>query len=1784
MKLVRSIPIILAVILALTAFDSTRAAAQTDCTRTPIDMSTMTGSWSSGSDCHSPNRPFDPEGRGDGIYYAVYYDFNVSQISEVTITLESSTDPYLYLVTGAGRNGEELDKNNDIDYEAYNLNSRIIKILEPGDYSIEATTYANEATGEFILTVEGINFAEQRDRAALTAFYHATNGDNWTNNDNWLTDAPLGEWYGVTMNGDGRVTELRLDLNQLTGNIPSEIVNLTRLEHLRLDLNGLKGTIPSTLGSLTNLTSLYLSNNLLTGTIPPELGNLTHLEGLNLERNRLWGKLPRKLTALTHLRWFGLSDNAGLCAPDDAAFQEWMQSIIDEEDISICIPHSTTPNAQDVEALTTLYNATNGDDWDDNTNWFSEQPLQYWKGVTINSDGRVTILDLDINNLSGYLPSELGDLDALEELTLGNQLTGTIPSELGNLTRLELLDLSNNQLSGAIPTELSNLTNLKDIRVYNNHLTGHIPSELGNLSTLDSLRLDGNQLAGTIPSELAKLGNLIRLNLSENELTGSIPPELSNLTALMNLSLDDNQLTGNIPPGLGNLNRLRWLLLDHNQLTGTIPSEIGNLTDLRYVRFAGNQLTGCVPVALRDINANDFDDLNLPFCESPDRAALVALYNSTDGYNWKRQDYWLTDAPLDDWYGVTTNEHGYVVRLDLYDNNLVGTIPYELGNLSETESAARLRLGGNQLTGCIPETLRYVYAGDLARIDLPFCNNPDRDVLVAIYNATDGDNWANNTNWLTDAPLYKWYGVNTDGRWNVHELVLDNNQLTGQLPPEIVEFHAVKAIDFANNQFTGAIPAELSNLNVTALFLAGNQLTGCIPNALRDVRINDFAELGLPFCNESKLAFDECAYEISSIPYQYHGVGVEGMWTRDCESTNRPGSYARFYTLTLYHPFYVTITLNSEQDTYLYLMGGIGANGIVLDENNNHESTNSRLQVPMHPGNYTIEATTHDAGATGSFSLEVEVDVLGPPPPPTAITDRAALTALYHSANGEDWHASDNWLTDAPLSEWHGIETDDGGRVTRLDLEANNLSGELPLEFGNLHQLEWVNISHNRLTGELSRSLTNLTMLEYFYFDNNAGLCAPDYDAFQKWAQTLEDFRGDACAPPPPRTERDALIALYYATRGDNWRNNVGWLTGAPLGEWHGVTTDDDGRVIELNLQDNNLFGHIPPQLGNLTDLTELWLVNNQLSGEIPSELGNLTSLTYLALYGNDLSGEIPAELANLTGLEDLHLGLNRLSGEIPAELGNLTNLESLDLWGNNMSGEIPTEMGGMTNLKHLSLDRNELTGEIPAELGDLINLVELRLNDNQLTGHIPAELGNLTELRTLDLSHNDLTGGMPSELRNLTELRTLDLSHNDLTGGIPTELSNLAELTMLGLHSNPLGGSIPAKLGILPNLERINFTYNGLTGEIPAELGKLPKLRTLGLGGNELTGEIPAELADIETLTQLYLWDNDLTAEEFLPRLGEMTALKSISVGGNRIAGADVLPQAVRLPNLIDLHLRDAQITNEELTPYIDKLANLERLILSENRLTGDELLTQFVQLDNLMLLRLSENRLTGEIPAAFGYNTRLDRLFLNGNQLTGTIPAELGNLSRLTYLYLNDNRLTGPVPAELGNLTGLRFLRLNDNQLTGSLPKTFTRLEYMGEITFDNNAGLCAPSDAAFQEWLQSINNVRGDNCETTPPPPAPSECSEQISDFAAYDRTLTSDCTSENRTAFGNHYARQFTFTLSHPTVVEVLIRSQHIDTHIFVTDDDGETIVDIDDYIGRNAGFRKALRPGDYTRSR
>ena len=370
---------------------------------------------------------------------------------------------------------------------------------------------------------------------------------------------------------------------------------------------------------------------------------------------------------------------------------------------------------------------------------------------------------------------------------------------------------------------------------------------------------------------------------------------------------------------------------------------------------------------------------------------------------------------------------------------------------------------------------------------------------------------------------------------------------------------------------------------------------------------------------------------------------------------------------------------------------------------------------------------------------------------------------------------------------------------------------------------------------------------------------------------------------PDGATERAILAALYQATDGPSWTNNANWLSDAPLGDWHGVTTTPDGRVVAVNL------------------------AQNLLRGELAVPLDRLPHLAHLNLSGNDLQGPIPATLGRLANLQSLHLGGNRLSGEIPATVGNLAALTALDLSGNQLSGEIPADLARLAQLSGLNLSANQLTGRIPGNLGGLQHLTALNLSANQLVGDVPAALVSPPHLRELRVSDNFLNGCLPPALRriphhDLTELierfcdqvpditqttaatdraaleafyyatggpswnnssfwlssaplqswhgvwtdadgrvTSFEIKNNNLRGVLPSQLGDLARLRTIEIRKNKLQGVIPSELGRLTNLDWLNLSGNQMQGTIPDSLQGLTKFRRLSLENNSFEGEIPA-------------------------------------------------------------------------------------------------------------------------------------------------------------------------------------------------------------------------------------------------------------------------------------------------------------------------------------------------------
>ena len=594
-----------------------------------------------------------------------------------------------------------------------------------------------------------------------------------------------------------------------------------------------------------------------------------------------------------------------------------------------------------------------------------------------------------------------------------------------------------------------------------------------------------------------------------------------------------------------------------------------------------------------------------------------------------------------------------------------------------------------------------------------------------------------------------------------------------------------------------------------------------------------------------------------------------------------------------------------------------------------------------------------------------------------AAEEKAALVALYNATNGPNWTHSDNWLSPEPLSTWHGVTTNTNGRVTRLDLASNGLSGPIP-DLSPLTSLTSLALSFNQLTGSIPdlSALTNLTGL--YLYNNQLSGPIPDLSpptSLTSLALNSNQLTGSI----PDLSALTNLTGLYLY-------NNQ--LTG-PFPDLSALT-----NLRSLSLAGNPLSGQMP-DLSALTQLTGLYLDHTQLSGPIP-DLSALTNLTRLTLTATRLCLPDGASLSHPNSVVDAHLQSLNLPSCTPAgpeqraALVALYNATDSANWAHNdnwLSTEpidtwyrVNTDAYG--HVARLVLQFNGLNGPIP-DLSALTNLTTLFLPSNQLSGEIP-ELSPFTRLATLVLNSNKLTGPIP-DLSALTNLRTLYLNANDLSGPIP-DLSALTNLWSLALSSNDLSGGIPA-LSALTNLRILSLSHNPLGGQIP-DLSALTNLWSLALSSNDLSGQIP-DLSAFMNLTSLSLGGNDLSGQ--LPALSAFTNLRSFNVGSNQLSGQ--IPDLATLTNLTGLDLGSNQLTGQ--IPDLDVLTLLTRLDLSHNQLSGP--------VPDLSAL------------------TNLTRLDLTGNGLCLPAGADLSGYDSAVTTHLNSLNLATCTDAELATVPGV-------------------------------------------------------------------------------------------------------------------------------------------------------------------
>lgn len=479
------------------------------------------------------------------------------------------------------------------------------------------------------------------DRTALQALYDALGGPSWTVTWNFSQNLCLNSAKTVSCDSKFNVVEvnlanrglvgtippgianftsiLRLYLHSnpsLTGNLPTEIGQLTTLTAIQVYGCGLNGQIPTQIGKLSKLTSLRLYNNFITGTLPTELGSLTFnvFNDLQLHNNLMTGTLPTELAKLKALVTMTLQKNqlTGAIPTEFATFPKIASLDLYDNLLTGGIPTEFALN----QVITRFWVAGNQLSGTIPFSTFAAMTkLQYLYLERNNFTGPIgteigqlppSVFSVRImqNQLDGSIPTQISSLNKLGEFYIfGNQISGSLPTEIGNLSSLERLWIWSNKIGGSIPTEVGNMKKLTLFRAQDNAIEGSLPTQLADIPVLQNIWLNDNKVSGSIPTELGKAPALQQLLLSGNNLTGSIPSELGNIAPLQRLIIASNGLSGSIPTQLGNLPNLQEFNMSSNAVEGSVPSELGNLSKLQKIDLTNNNFVGTFPEQLLNVPA-----------------------------------------------------------------------------------------------------------------------------------------------------------------------------------------------------------------------------------------------------------------------------------------------------------------------------------------------------------------------------------------------------------------------------------------------------------------------------------------------------------------------------------------------------------------------------------------------------------------------------------------------------------------------------------------------------------------------------------------------------------------------------------------------------------------------------------------------------------------------------------------------------------------------------------------------------------------------------------------------------------------------------------------------------------------------------------------------------------------------------------------------------------------------------------------------------------------------------
>ncbi|CAL9088894.1 unnamed protein product, partial [Musa acuminata var. zebrina] len=591
---------------------------------------------------------------------------------------------------------------------------------------------------------------------------------------------------------------LNLSYNNITGAIPIAIGDLINLESLILWENKISGQIPETIGNLTNLKYLDLSDNNITGAIPMAIGDLINLESLILWENKISGQIPETIGNLQNIRWLYLSDNFF-----SGQIPETFNRLYNLQMLYVSRNHLTKLVSGTLNKLCNLSSI------DLSFNPIGGELTDLIDALPDCNQGASLDIYIRANNLSGIVPSSIGQLSALRELDISsNFLEGNITeAHFSKLTNLEHLDISYNSLNVILPNDWLPPFNAYSIIMSSCHMETKFPAWIQTQTNLGDLSLSGVGLLGHLPTWFSDFSKgLWNLNLSSNNLNGPLPTA----PPLRVIDLSNNSFVGPIPLGFANTSNLAILSLSHNNINGNFPSFFCNLNYLEVLDISNNNLSGEIPTCHKSfptslqslhLNHNNLSGRFPSFLKHCEQLVTLDLAENN-----------LFDE-IPTWVG----ENLLFLRvLSLKSNLFYGTIPVHMANLTSLQV---LDLSSNNLSGSIPSSL----GNFSAMVEIQH----DTTSLLDIFNGSGsyGESIVitakgSDIQYTTILSL-------------VTSIDLSNNNLSGEIPRELTKLHGLHFLNLSKNHFGGTIPEKIGSMEqLESLDLSMNNLTGDIPSSL----------------------------------------------------------------------------------------------------------------------------------------------------------------------------------------------------------------------------------------------------------------------------------------------------------------------------------------------------------------------------------------------------------------------------------------------------------------------------------------------------------------------------------------------------------------------------------------------------------------------------------------------------------------------------------------------------------------------------------------------------------------------------------------------------------------------------------------------------------------------------------------------------------------------------------------------------------------------------------------